>query len=49
MLINIIALVIGYVVGCFGYKEAIKEELRKCKTLHEQIIALERMKIIEKK
>ena len=46
MLINVIALVIGYAIGCYGYKEAIKEELRKCKTLHEKIIALERMKII---
>ena len=48
MLINIIALVIGYAIGCYGYREAIKEELRKCKSLHEQIRALERMKIIEK-
>lgn len=49
MLIGIISFVIGYAIGCYGYKEAIKEELRKCKTLHEQIRALERMKIIERK
>lgn len=49
MLIAIIALVIGYVIGCYGYKQAIKEELRSCKTLHELIRALERMEMIEKK
>lgn len=48
MLINIIAFIIGYAIGCTAYKEAIKTELRSCKTLHDQIRVLERMEIIEK-
>lgn len=48
MLISIIAVIAGFILGCYGYKEAIKEELRSYKTLHEKIRALERMKIIER-
>lgn len=30
MLINIIAVIGGYALGCIAYKEAIKTELRSC-------------------
>ena len=49
MLINIIAVIAGFILGCIGYKEAVKTELRECRTEEDLLKVLARMKIVEVK
>ena len=49
MLINIIAVIAGFMLGCVGYREALKTELRECRTEEDLLKVLARMKIIKRK
>ena len=47
MVIKILAFVGGFILGCTGYREALKTEIKVCKTSEDVLKILERMKIIE--
>ena len=49
MIIYILVFIIGFVIGCMAYSDAIFVELRKCKTIQELIDVLIKLKLINSK
>lgn len=48
-MIYILVFIIGFVIGCKAYSDAIFIELRKCKTTQELIDLLVKLKLIKSK
>lgn len=46
-MIYILIFIIGFVIGCKAYSDAISMEIRKCKTTQELIDLLVRLKLIK--
>jgi hypothetical protein len=47
MIFYIIIFILGFVVGCIAYSDAISVEIRKCKTTQELIDLLVKLKLIK--
>ncbi len=48
-MIYILVFIIGFVIGCKAYSDAIFIELRKCKTIQELIDKLLKLKLLNSK
>ena len=49
MIMYILVFIIGFVIGCMAYSDAIFIELRKCKTIQELTDTLVKLKLIKSK
>ena len=49
MIIYILVFIIGFVIGCMAYSDAIFIELRKCKTIQELVDMLVKLKLLSGK
>ncbi len=47
MIFYIIIFILGFVVGCIAYSDAISVEIRKCKTTQELIDLLVKLKLVK--
>lgn len=48
-MVYIVIFILGFIIGCMAYADAILVELRKCKTLQELIDTLVKLKLISSK
>lgn len=47
MIFYVIIFILGFVVGCIAYSDAISVEIRKCKTIQELTDTLVKLKLIK--
>lgn len=49
MIFYILVFILGFIIGCMAYSDAIFVELRKCKTIQELVDMLVKLKLLNSK